>query len=403
MAKVLIIGGGVAGVESLLALDDLAGERAELTMVAPEPDFVYKPLLVEEPFGLGPPEQYALEPLAEEHDAEFVLRALAAVAPDEHQIRLDDRSTLPYDFLVVCVGGRYEPAFSGAITFPSEEGPLRIDPILDEAKSDGGRIAFVVPPDITWSLPIYEIALMTDRRARERGDEFDLTLVTPEATPLASFGQAASAAVAEMFEGRGIDLVCGARAHEEGGRMILTPGDRTLEADEVIALPVMRGPRIEGLPADSDGFLPVDQHSRVRGVDDVYAAGDGTNFPIKQGGLATQQADAAAADIAHRLGTAGTPAPFHPVLRGQLLTGDVSLQMRSAVTGGAGEGVASLDRLWWPPQKISGRYLAPMLYHSEQRTEGEPPVEPLDVEVSMPVEWHEEPMAIDPLAPPDVD
>ena len=43
---VVIVGGGVAGLETLLALDDLAGERVALTLVAPQPYFVYKPLLV---------------------------------------------------------------------------------------------------------------------------------------------------------------------------------------------------------------------------------------------------------------------------------------------------------------------------------------------------------------------
>ncbi len=402
-ASVVIVGGGVAGVEALLALNDLAGDHAVLTLVAPEPDFVYKPLLVEEPFGLGPPEQYALQPLAEEYGAVFVMRALRSVSPGKHRIKLDDGSTLEYDYLVICVGSRLEPAFRDAITFPSSRSPLRIDNILDRAAAGSGRLAFVVPPSIAWTLPIYEVALMTERRARERGDEIEITLVTPEASPLAHFGQLASGAVSEMLEARGIEAICDCRAHEEDGSLILTPGDRRLEVDQVIALPAMTGPAIPGLPADEEGFIPIDQHARVRDTEDVYAAGDGTNFPIKQGGLATQQADAAAADIAHRLGAAGTPEPFHPVLRGQLLTGEASLHMRSDVTGGAGEGTASLDRLWWPPQKISGRYLAPMLYHSEQRIEGEPPADSIDVEVSLPVEWHEEPMAIDPLAPPDVD
>ena len=64
----------------------------------------------------------------------------------------------------------------------------------------------------------------------------------------------------------------------------------------------MEGPGIDGLPADEDGFIPVDDHGRVKGVEDIYAAGDGTNFPIKQGGLGTQQADAVAEHIAHRVG-----------------------------------------------------------------------------------------------------
>ena len=165
----------------------------------------------------------------------------------------------------------------------------------------------------------------------------------------------------------------------------------------------MKGPAIPGLPADEDGFIPVDQHSRVRGADDVYAAGDGTNFPLKQGGLATQQADAAAEEIAHQLGAAGEPEPFRPVLRGQLLTGDASLHMRAEIAGGGGEGTASLDRLWWPPHKISGRYLAPVLYHGELHEQGRPPGETLDVEVSLPEEWYVEPMALDPYSPPKFD
>jgi sulfide:quinone oxidoreductase len=402
-AIVRIVGGGVAGVEALLALRDLAGDRAKLTLIAPEPDFVYKPLLVEEPFGLGPPEQHALQPLAEQHGAEFVPRGAAGVKPDKHRLELDDGAQLDYDYLVVCVGGRFEPAYPDVITFPNPVEPLRIDPVIDEALAGSGRIAFVVPPSVTWSLPIYEVALMTERRARERQQEVQLILVTPETMPLASFGPAASAAVAETLAARGIEIICGERMEQEDGTLVLIPGARRLEVDRVISLPAMRGPAMPGLPSDDDGFIPVDQFSRVRGTDDVYAAGDGTNFPIKQGGLATQQADVAAEDIAHRLGAAGEPQPFHPVLRGQLLTGDASLQMRTDVGGGGGEGIATLDRLWWPPHKISGRYLAPMLYHAEERLEREAPGDALDVEVALPMEWHEEPMAIDPYGPPRVD
>ena len=386
-ARVRIVGGGVAGVEALLALRDLAGERARLTLIAPEPDFLYKPLLVEEPFGLGPAQQFALEPLARENGAEFLLDSAASVDPTRHQLELDQGGTLDYDYLVVCVGGRFAPAFSGAITFPSADEPLLIDPVIDRATGGSGRIAFLVPASIAWSLPIYELALMTRRRASERGVELAISLVTPEDTPLAAFGPAASSAVAELLEGRGIEAICGELAHEQDGEIVLTPGDRKLVADVVISLPAIEGPSLPGIPADENGFIPVDGHSRVREAEDVYAAGDGTDFPLKQGGLATQQADAAAADIAHRLGAAVDPEPFRPVLRGQLLTGDASLQLRSEIAGGGGEGTASLDRLWWPPHKISGRYLAPMLHHAQLDTEGQPPAKLLDIEVELPERW----------------
>ena len=90
----------------------------------------------------------------------------------------------------------------------------------------------------------------------------------------------------------------------------------------------------------------------------VYAAGDGTNFPIKQGGLATQQADAVAEAIAAEVGAPVEPEPFRPVLRGLLLTGGDDRFLRHAVAGGGGEGEVAAHTLWWPPTKIAGRYLA---------------------------------------------
>jgi len=402
--RVVIVGGGVAGLEALLALHDLAGDRAQLTLVAPEPDFLYKPLLVEEPFDLGPAERHELAPLAEEKGARFVLDSVVSVDTGGHAVELGEGSKLEYDHLLVCAGGRYKPAFDHVTTFPFGPEPYNADTVLDRAASKDHRMAFVLPHGVTWSLPLYEIALMTQRRALERGADVKIAIVTPESAPLAIFGPAASALVAELLKARGIEFFAGSTVREldEGG-IKLSPGDRALGPSEVVALPVMEGPAIEGLPADDEGFIPIDDHARVKGADDVYAAGDGTNFPIKQGGIATQQADAAAEDIAHRLGAAVEPAPFRPVLRGKLLTGEESINLRANVAGGGGESEASPDILWWPPHKISARYLAPLLYHGDVHEEPEPPGRSLDVEVSLPKEWHEQPMSLDQLTSADAD
>ncbi len=399
--RVVIVGGGVAGLEALLALHDLAVDRVQLTLVAPEPDFLYKPLLVEEPFDLAPAERHELAPLAEELGARFVLGAAKAVDGDAQVVELDDGSKLEYDRLIFCAGGRYREGFEHATTFPSGKVPYRADEVLDRAASKDHRMAFVVPHGVTWSLPLYEIALMTQRRAVERGVKVTIAIVTPEPAPLAIFGPSASALVGDLLRGRGIEVFTSSTVRELDERgMKLSPGDRVLGPAEVVALAVMEGPSIEGLPSDEDGFIPIDDHARVKGLDGVYAAGDGTNFPIKQGGIATQQADAAAADIAHGLGADVAAEPFRPVLRGKLLTGDESVSLRADVAGGGGEGEASPDTLWWPPHKISARYLAPFLYHGEVHEEPEPPRRTLDVEVALPQEWHEEPMALDPHRPP---
>jgi sulfide:quinone oxidoreductase len=399
---VLIAGGGIAGLEALIALRDLAPERVSLTLVSPDPDFSYKPLTVEEPFTFQPAERRALLPVAEEFGARFRQQAVAGFRPGDHAAELADGSEIRYDAALVCVGARQRSAFRDAITFGASGQALEIDDVLREsAGQDPRRIAFVVPPGVSWPLPLYELALMTRRRTEELGlTDLDLVVVTPEAASLIMFGPLASQAVAELLSARGIRVMPKTwLKEEEDGVLDMTPGQGRLEANRVIALPVLEGPAIPGLPADEQGFIPIDQRARVTGTEDVYAAGDGTNFPIKQGGIGTQQADAAAEQIAARLGAEVDPRPFHPILRGKLLTGVESLDLRADLAGGAGEGIASADYLWWPPHKVSGRYLAAWLAGEEPRRDPEPPRRALEVEVELPKEWHEEPMAIDPYGP----
>ena len=129
----------------------------------------------------------------------------------------------------------------------------------------------------------------------------------------------------------------------------------------MIALPAMRGPAIRGIPQTVTGFIPTDRHGRVLGVEDVYAAGDGTAFPVKQGGLAAQQADAAAAAIAAAAGVEIDPEPFAPVLRGLLLTGCEPHYLRHDLTQPAAESETAQRPLWWPPAKVAARSLTPYL------------------------------------------
>lgn len=396
--KVLIAGGGVTGLETLLALRDLAAEKVKVTLLSATPEFTYRPLTVEEPFSLGPAERKELSAIAVELGAAFIQGSLVGVNPDKHQVELADGSTPGYDVLVVCVGAKPRAVYERATTFGIGTELFRIDDLLSNRGVQRTRIAFVVPPGVTWSLPIYELALMTQSRAQAAGaGEVEIVVVTPERAPLIIFGVPASDAVASLLQTRKIQVETGAYVRQsEDGDLIVTPETRPLDADHVVTLPLLDGPRIDGLPFDEQGFIPIDGHARVPGADDVYAAGDGTTFPIKQGGLGTQQADAAAEHIAERAGGDLAAKPFHPVLRGKLITGDESLHLRHDLAGGRGEGIASDDYLWWPPHKVSGRYLAPWLAGETPHADPEPPAHSIDVEVALPTEWHREPMALDP-------
>jgi len=111
------------------------------------------------------------------------------------------------------------------------------------------------------------------------------------------------------------------------------------------------------MPAQKAGRA--NRFGSVPGTEAVWAAGDAAAFPIKQGGLAAQQADAAAEAIAALAGADVDPQPFRPVLRGVLLTGRGQAWMRGPL--GDDEGAAARRALFWPPTKIAGRYLAPYL------------------------------------------
>jgi sulfide:quinone oxidoreductase len=337
-----------------------------------------------------------------------VQQGITAVDSDRRVVAVADSSELSYDAAVICVGARQRPAYERVATFRTAGEPLDMRELLREAEAaaaEPSRVAFVAPPGATWPLPLYELALMGRRRAEELGlSHLESVIVTPEQAPLIMFGRLASHAVEALLQARGIRVLTSARVNEiEEGALMLTPGHERLEVGKVVALPALEGPGISGLPADEQGFIPIDRHARVRGVERVYAAGDGTNFPIKQGGLATQEANAAAEHIAASAGAALDPRPFQPVLHGRLLTGDESLSLRADLAGGAGEGTASLDYLWWPPHKVSGRYLPAWLAGEESRADPEPPCHSLEVEVALPTEWHREPMAIDPYGPPTVE
>jgi sulfide:quinone oxidoreductase len=377
----MIAGGGVAALEGLLALHALAGHAIDVTLVAPEPTFLYRPVTVAEAFGRGEARSWPLDQLVAEKSAGGVIRgSLHEVLADEHAAVLEGGERLSFDLLVVAVGAVMKDALPGALSFRGREDVPALRGMLDEL-SDGtaGSIALTLPSGTMWSLPIYELALLASSHLRDRGAaDVEIHLVTPETAPLELFGPQTSRAISPLLAARGIELHTMSLAVRVEGRSIVLAGGGRVYADRVVTLPRLEGPHLRGLPQDAQGFIPVDSHGRVRDAPDVFAAGDATAFPLKQGGLAAQQADAVAELIAAEAGVALQPRPFSPVLRGLLLTGGAPLYLRaepqrlppaSSVAIDArplrhtdrSASAAAGQALWWPPAKIAGRYLAPFL------------------------------------------
>jgi len=363
--RVVVAGGGVAALEALLALRALAGERCALTLLAPNEEFVYRPATVGEPFHRGRAQRQPLRDVAVDTGATLVPAALAAVDATAREAVTSEGERLPYDALLLAVGAEAVHPYPRTLQWDDTAGLERLGGLL--ADIEGGyarRVAIVIPPGPGWPLPGYELALMTARQARGMGVDLELTLVTPEPAPLARFGPRASEAVRVELEHAGVRLETAAYAQVEASerlRVALRPTGRVLDVDRVVALPVLRGRAIGGVPAGPGGFVAVDRLGQVAGLERVWAAGDGIDFPVKFGGLAADQADAAASAIAALADPSVRPRPFRPVLRGKLTTGGADVWMRADGGGGDGEGLVSERPLWWPPGKVAGRHLGPYL------------------------------------------
>jgi sulfide:quinone oxidoreductase len=352
MERVLVAGSGVAAVETILALRALTGPRVQIEVLAPAAELVHRPSSVATPFGAPAAARIDLVALAAQLGLVLRRDTLAAVEPDAHHVRTRSGERRDYDVLAVTTGAPSRDAVPGAVTFRGPVSAGAVEGVLARAAADPHlRLVFAVPQGATWPLPIYELALLSAARL----DDPNLTIVTPEPAPLAALGAAARDALAAELDRAGVEVLTDAvPAVAIDGALQLRDG-RLVGADAVVALPELIGPRIAGLPHDDAGFLPVDEHGRVRGCEDVLAAGDVTTFPLKHGSLATQQADAVAATIAARVGAVDAPEPFRPVLHGTLLTGRDPLYIRAEI---GGRTTVSAEPL---PGKIVGRYLSEFL------------------------------------------
>jgi sulfide:quinone oxidoreductase len=366
---VLIAGGGVAGLETMLAVRDLAGNLVDIELLSPEHHFWYRPLAVGEPFDVADVHRFELQSIAVAVGATFTPAAIAIVDPAQRRVLTSHGAELAYDVLVVACGTRFLSALDGALTFRGPSDVDRLRGLLGEIDVGAAkRIAFALPRRAGWSLPLYELALLTATHVEDRDVRgVELSVVTHEHAPLQGLGPAASDAVTRLLHERGIVLHTGRYPLSfREGELALVP-DETVAADRVVALARLAGQPIPGIPQDRDGFVATDRTGRIEELDDVYAAGDITRFPIKQGGIAAQQGVHVAHAIAARAGADVAEHRLEPVLHALLLTGRDPLYLYAETAVGSGGATeVTAEPLFWPPAKISSRYLAPFLAAHER-------------------------------------
>ena len=262
---VVVAGGGIAALETALALRELAGARTAVTLVAPDAGLTYRPLSVGVPFSQAHAKLHPLVEVAADTGAHFMQDRVTEVMGDRHVVRLESGGELAYDALVLAPGAVrvVEPH---ALTFVGRQSADALGGLLSDL--EGGyvrRVAFVVPAGASWPLPLYELAIMTAREVWGMGmDDVQFSLVSPEVAPLAVFGTAASRAIAKLRDEAGIACHGAADATVRKGSVELGGLRDPLMVERSVTLPSLEGPRLTGVPADVDGFIEVDEYGGCR-------------------------------------------------------------------------------------------------------------------------------------------
>ena len=361
-SKVVIVGGGAAALEAMLALRAFCGERVGIDMYAPREDFVMRPLAVVEAFGKGEVLKFELDDVVSDSGGTFYRHSVVAIDPDNRRIVLQDGDEVDYDFVIVATGTKSLWVVPGAMTFWGPGSQESVTEVLELMKSgENPRVVLTMPDPTGWPLPIYEFALyLASLTGEDDSLNAEITIVSPEGAPLQAFGKRASDSVADMLEESGIGFIADTVPAAFGnGRLSTLPND-SIEADAVLTLPHLTGRHIDGIPFNDDGFIPTDSHGRIIGLEREFAAGDVIDYPLKFGGFATGQADIVAASIAATIRGDDPPTEFEPEFKATILPPD------GPVFLGEDEDWSDLDQEaasegWNPARKIRGKYLSPVL------------------------------------------
>jgi sulfide:quinone oxidoreductase len=392
--KVIVLGGGFAGLETAYLLRMRLHDAVDVTVVSDQDEFLFRPNTIYIPFGADPDSlRIPLRKPMQRRGIDFRSGRVREVDVDARRVSLEDGTVLPYDRLVIATGAAMRPEevpgleeHAETIWTPermSDLGRRLVELELRVRAGIDAQVLFVVPPNNKCAGPLYEIVFMLETWLRRQGirDRVTITHSTMEHSFIQAFGPRLHDVVVREFAERGVDghtdevveRVEAGVAHFAGG--IARPFDLMIAFPAYVA-----GTAYPGLPADDRGFLRTELETRqVQGHPEIYAPGDAGDFPVKQAFLALLQADATAEHIAAT--TAGRPfrTAFDPVSMCVMemfdkatfaqvplrLTGDPArpVEVRPGADGDYKVGVSPLWRLG---KKVLGIYL-PMRF-----TAGEP-------------------------------
>jgi sulfide:quinone oxidoreductase len=311
MVKVLILGGGFAGVIAAERLAEELKDEHQITLVSRTPQFVFYPALVRLAFGKCSTEDvsFDLRRTMLNRRVNFVEAEVARLDPFERKIVISHgevEGKIPYDYLIFALGRRLATERINGF-FEHAHHLMNVDKAMKFGKAvrrfEEGRAVFGQCPGARLPVPIYESAFALAHLAEEKGrrDRIRITVVTPD-TLEAEFGDiAAAAAIKKALDAREIELATNVSIDSLTAQSAMTNSGDAIDFDLLMLAPPFRGSSVASYTGitDHEGYINVSSAMRVRGLDRMYAVGDCVSFDgPKLGHMAVRQAEVAAANLA---------------------------------------------------------------------------------------------------------
>jgi sulfide:quinone oxidoreductase len=320
--KITVAGAGFAALTGLKELRKQLPD-AELTLVAPKPEFIYLPSLIWVPYGMrkGDDLRSDIQPLLKELRVNFVQGSVTGIS-DDGRVLETDNGDVENDALLIATGGRFIkklPGIENAITIC--EGIAAAEAMGEKINSlSSGTIALGFggnpkEPSAMRGGPMFELLFGLDTWLRKQGkrDKIKLVFFNPAPAPGKRLGEKAVKGLLSEMKKRGIETHLGHKIQSFENNVVKTEGGE-IPADLILFMPGMTGPAwVQGSPLTQSegGFIKADGMAQVADMERVYVAGDAGSYPgpdwmPKQAHMADLQAKAAAKNIA--LNLAGKPA-----------------------------------------------------------------------------------------------
>jgi sulfide:quinone oxidoreductase len=304
MKKVLILGGGFAGVQTAIELQKKG--NFDITLVSDRdylylyPISIWVPVHIKEFHDVKVP----LAIIQKEYPFNLIIDKVTEIHAVENKV-LCENQTLTFDYLVVAFGAEkmQHKGINNTLSICAKpEMALEIRNKIDELVQKGsGKIAIGFggnPKDksAVRGGPAFELAFNIHNYLKNKKlrDNFELSFFAPMDEPGARMGKGALAMMDKMFSNYKIGKRFGKKIKEFVSDGVIFEDDSKLDSDFTMFIAAGTGPALlqnSDLPLSEAGFIKIDNYGLSTGFQNVYAVGDiaaleGPEWIAKQGHIA---------------------------------------------------------------------------------------------------------------------